>query len=80
MKGSTKSGATFGIGPGIDYSFHFTGRPDNARVEGCHDGYPSYYIYVNDKRIYYHRHKKINLISLFGKCDTKVSVPFTYPK
>ena len=80
LKGSTKSGITAGLGPGIDYRFRFTGGPTSARVTGCHDGYPSYKIYDNNKLIYYYQHRKYNLIKLFGSCDIKVDVRYTYPE
>ena len=80
MRGSTKSGITFGVGPGIDYSFRFTGRPNNARISGCHDGYPSYKVYINGKIVYYFKHKKYRLLNLFGKCDVKVDSKISFPK
>ena len=80
MKGSTKSGMTFGVGPGIDYSFRFTGRPNNTRISGCHDGYPSYKIYINGKLVYYFKHKSIRVLKLFGKCDVKVDSRVSFPK
>lgn len=80
MKGSTKSGITLGIGPGIDYKFQFTGKPNKTRILGCHDGYPSYKIYINGKLVYYFKHKNYRLLRLFGKCDVNVDSIVSYPK
>ena len=78
VKGEAVSG--FHVGPRINYNFLFSGGSKNAKVTGCHDGYPSYKIWVNGQLIYYHKHKPTNLVKLFGSCDIKVNMPsYTYP-
>ena len=77
MDGEAVSG--FGVGPRINYKFVFTVGPENIRIRGCHDGYPSYRISVNGEKIYTHKHKSIDLIKLFGECDTQVNESYPYP-
>ena len=80
LLGQPRPGLTGGIGPFIDYSFEFTGAPNNARVTGCHDGYPSYRIYENGRLIYYYKHKPWRQGKLLGNCDRKVELGYTYPR
>ena len=88
ISGKTQSGIarwTGGILPFINYSFEFTGAPNNAKVTGEHDGYPSYRIYENGRLIYYYKHKPSSWISpqqlkLFGTSDRRVKLGYTYPR
>jgi hypothetical protein len=43
---------------------------------GCHDGYPSYEITVQDKEVY--SFEQEILVALFGSCD--INVPHTVKK
>ncbi len=68
------------IGPFINYEFTFSGGPGSARVVGSHDGYPSYEIFQNGERIYYHKHKPKRVDLLFGRGDIKVNLNYKYPR
>lgn len=71
ISGHTASGVR--VLPGIDYRFsiHLTDSRE-IRIDGCHDGYPSYSIKVDGSQKYYHKHKPTRLYKLFGRCDVKV--------
>lgn len=88
VKGKTASAATLGMGPFINYEFHFIGGPTGAYLSGCHDGFPSYRVYSNKKLIYEYTHKGRNFLDLkfwkafsklAGRCDVKIGQGYTYP-
>ncbi|UCI23972.1 hypothetical protein [Mesorhizobium sp. B2-8-5] len=68
--GQTASGV--GFMPNIDYKFAITVDVSSREVvfSGCHDGYPSYKIFVNGNVVYDFDQEL--LVALFGSCDTKV--------
>lgn len=80
--GQTASGVL--IMPDIDYhfsvSFDGSDRQNNWRIDGCHDGYPAYRIWVENAisgestDLYSFRHQPIHLLNLLGNCDTKVDI------
>lgn len=70
----------FIIGPFINYEFTFSGGRNSARGVGSHDGYPSYQIFENGVRIYYHKHKPNDVGLLFGRGDIKVNLNYKYPR
>lgn len=86
--GKTATGLTLGIGPFINYKFSFRSQmPEvvnqsiksiKATVTGCHDGFPSYRIYVNNKLIYYHKHELTKIWKLWDNCGVTVSQAFVY--
>lgn len=68
VSGHTASGVR--VLPGIDYELEIYLSDDGeVAIDGCHDGYPSYKILVNGRRIYSYKHKPMRLYKLFGKCD-----------
>ena len=70
VKGQTASGVR--VMPNINYRFTITLETDRTiKVNGCHDGYPSYNIKIGSRRIYYHHQEHVG--TLFGSCDTHVS-------
>jgi hypothetical protein len=70
-EGATASGVKFM--PNINYKFSITVDMGAREVvlSGCHDGYPSYKITVENKEIYSFEQEV--LAALFGSCDTKLT-------
>ena len=74
MAGSTASGTM--VTPDIDYRLNFrVTRDGDVSVGGCHDAYPAYLVQHDGKDIYRFEHKSLDLLSLFGTCDTPVLAP-----
>lgn len=80
VSGQTASGVL--IMPDIDYnfilSFDGSNRQNIWKIEGCHDGYPAYRVWLSNAvsgevtELYEFRHKPLNLLKLLGNCDVKV--------
>lgn len=51
----------------IDFKFGF--HVANYAIYGCHDGFPSYEIYLNGQRVHEHT-EPVNAWTLFGSCYT----------
>lgn len=72
VSGETASGVLFI--PNINYSFTIVLKNDGSgSIEGCHDGYPSYYVSLGDKTIYHNKHQSLEIIKLLGSCDIELS-------
>lgn len=63
------------IMPNINYRFEIQVNVENRRawIEGCHDGFPSYEVTIDGRRIYWHE-QSANPGELIGDCDTQASV------
>lgn len=85
VRGQTASGVR--LMPDIDYSFSISFDGSNRRnvwkINGCHDGYPAYKIWIENavsgenRTLYEFRHQSYRLLNLVGQCDTKVDVTDT---
>lgn len=70
--GTTATVVTLGLGPSIDYEFTFevNTKDETVTLSGDHDGYPTYYVKVNDKLIY--KFDQTSLAKLAEPLDIKV--------
>ncbi|KXF82977.1 hypothetical protein [Enterovibrio coralii] len=77
--GTTATIVTLGIGPSIDYAFSFYVDTKNETVTlaGEHDGYPTYYVNINNKPVY--KFDQTTITSLADPMEIKVpSTVFHY--
>jgi len=70
--GKTATIVTLGLGPSIDYEFTFevNTKDKTVTLSGDHDGYPTFYVKINDKLIY--NFDQTSLTKLAEPLDIKV--------
>lgn len=63
--GSTATIVTLGLGPSIDYQFTFDVNVKNKTVtfSGAHDGYPTYYVMINNSTKYQFNQTQISKLA-----------------
>ncbi len=68
VRGETASGVA--VLPNVNYRLNFeVARSGEAKISGCHDGYPAYRIVVDGVEQYAYQHQPLDLLSLLGECD-----------
>lgn len=82
VTGETASGV--GIVPNINYSFDVQLIGERLYLKGCHDGYPAYIVTLiipgeSPLIVYNFKHKPMEVLNLFGNCDTIVDASVEIP-